>query len=334
MKIITVFPSFANKGGAEDIAISIAQGLNTDGRPIILQHDTAVCEQYGNLNVEFEKFNVANVRKYHKQGGIFISHHRKSTTFLILISKLLFFNKLRVIHVAHNTFSSLKNFTLFPQYNIAVSKTVKENMISYFGLKEHYVEVIYNGLHDNYNPDNSCARINGNTINVLFLGRIVPEKRQIEFVSATKGKLNKNIRIYFGGKGKDFDNLRSTINNNPQYVMLGLIDVYNDLYKFDYVCLFSEKEGLPLSLIQGGMFHKPLLTNDIPQCLEINIDGYGGFVCHTWDDVIKCINTVPSPDSMEYLNYSNNSRAIFEKLFNYDAMIRNYKKYINSIDWN
>ena len=50
MKIITVFPSFANKGGAEDIAISIAQGLNTDGRPIILQHDTAVCEQYGNLN--------------------------------------------------------------------------------------------------------------------------------------------------------------------------------------------------------------------------------------------------------------------------------------------
>ena len=27
-------------------------------------------------------------------------------------------------------------------------------------------------------------------------------------------------------------------------------------------------------------------------------------------------------------------RAIFEKLFNYDAMIRNYKKYINSIDWN
>ena len=58
MKIITVFPSFANKGGAEDIAISIAQGLNTDGRPIILQHDTAVCEQYGNLNVEFEKFNV------------------------------------------------------------------------------------------------------------------------------------------------------------------------------------------------------------------------------------------------------------------------------------
>ena len=333
MNIVTVFTSFANKGGAEDMAISIALGLNQEGKPIIFHQDPIVCEHYRNRNVEFQKLNLKNIYRQHKHGAIFLSHHRRTTTLLILISKLIFGGRLKIIHVAHNTFSSLRNLTKFPLHNIAVSNTVKENMISYFKLREDSIKVIYNGIADCYKPTLNNQRINEDTINILFLGRIDPVKRQVEFVKATKGNLSKNIKIYFGGTGKDLDNLKNAINNDPQYILLGLIDTFKELYKFDYICLFSEKEGLPLSLIEGSMFHKPLITNDLPQCLEINTHGYSGYVTHSWDEVVECINKLPTTTSSAYNTLSNNSRYIFDKLFNYDTMIEKYRQYIDSIVW-
>lgn len=331
MIIVTIFPSFENKGGAEDMAISIAQGLNPNTTPIILCQNPIVNGLYQGLGVCFKKFNISNIRQYHKDGAIFISHHRKSTTLLILISKFLFCGNLRIIHVAHNTFTSLKLFTLFPKYNIAVSKTVKQNMISYFGINGNNIEVIYNGIKDHYDPMHKTLCIDENNISILFLGRINPVKRQVEFVKRTKGRLNKNIKIYFGGEGIDSENLRRIINNDIQYEMLGLIETYKELYKYDYICLFSENEGLPLSLIEGTMFAKPLITNAIPPCLEININNYTGFVNNSWDDIIDCINRLPTRNSEEYRSLSNNSRETFIRLFSYDVMIDNYSRFIKSI---
>lgn len=333
MKIITVFTSFAKKGGAEDMAISIAKGLSEDATPKILHSDTTVGEVYKNCGVVFEKINISIIRKYHKRGYVFLSHHRKSTTLLILISRLLFLGRLRIIHVAHNTFASLRRLSLFPKYNVAVSKTVKENMISYFSLKDNNIKVIYNGIVDSYDSEHRTMRINEDTINILFLGRIDPVKRQVNFVNATKGHFNDNIRIYFGGEGVDYKNLEAAIGEDFHYKMLGLINPYAELYKYDYVCLFSEKEGLPLSLIEAQMFHKPLLTNDIPQCLEINVDKYCGFVSHSWDEVIDCINNLPSYNDGSYLRLAANARSVYDKLFSYNRMIDSYKSFIKSVDW-
>ncbi len=334
MKVVTVFPSFALKGGAEDMAVSLARGLNPASESIVLQIDSKINSQYAKSNIIFENFNIRNIRKYHNEGMIFLSHHRKTTTFLLLISRFFFLNKLKVVHVAHNTYSNLKRVTLFPTHNIAVSKSVKKNMVSFFKVKEKDIKVIYNGIHDYYNPENTKFRINQNSINILFLGRLDPIKRQVAFVNETRGKLNSSIKIYFGGVGKDFEILKKAIGDfTDQYILLGLIDVYKELHKFDYVCLFSEKEGLPLSLIEGQMFKKPLVTNDLPQCKEINRDGYNGYVTHSWEEVINCINHLPFPNDSEYLRLSENARKTFEEKFNFGKMISLYREYIGSITW-
>lgn len=132
MNIVTVYPSFTKKGGAEDIALSIACNLSDGNIPVIMQSGKEVFEEYKSLTAKFIKFNIKNIYKYHKNRYIFLSHHRKTTTFLLLISYVFFRRKLRIIHVAHNTFSTLKYLTLFPKYNIAVSETVKQNMNQYF----------------------------------------------------------------------------------------------------------------------------------------------------------------------------------------------------------
>lgn len=332
-EIVTVFPSFAHKGGAEDMALSLAIGLNEKDNPVVLSHEEAVADQYRATGCEFQRFKLKNIRSLHNKGVVFLSHHRKSTTYLLLLSRIFFGGKLRVVHVAHNTFSSLRRATLFPPYNVAVSKTVKENMISFFGVPENEIIVIYNGIHDYFNPREKKERINPDTTNVLFLGRVTPVKRQVAFVEASKGKLNDNVKVWFGGEGPDLEALQSAVKGDSHYECLGLIDVYKRLYEFDYVALFSEKEGLPLSLIEAGMFHKPLITNDIPQSLEINVDNYNGFVAHTWEEIVAKLNSLPRVGSDRYKELSDNSREVFDRLFDYQVMINNYNKYLDSINW-
>lgn len=331
MKIISVYPYFFNKGGAQDMAISIAKGIVTSEKPIILLLDKKINESYLNSGIEFKKLNLKIIKEYHKNGYAFLSHHRKTTTFLQIISKLFFLNRLNVVHVAHNTFTSLKYFTLFPKNNIAVSNTVKDNMKQYFGLKDQNIEVIYNGIVDKYQSGAYIPKKSKNTIDILFLGRINPVKRQVDFVKATKGNLADNIKIYFAGLGVDYDLLGKTIGNDCHYEMLGLVDPYTELYKYDYVCLYSEKEGLPLSLIEAQMFYKPLLTNDIPQCLEINSNNFCGFVDHSWTEIIERINSLPFPDSDQYKTLSKNSRLIYEDKFKYESMIKKYSEFFSRI---
>lgn len=333
MRLITVYTSFANKGGAEDVALTLALGLSGDEKPIALHLGSFVFHNYASLGIDYKKFSLKNIQKYHNAGDIFISHHRKTTTYLRLISILLFRNNLRIIHIAHNTFTSLKYFTLFPSHNIAVSECVKKNMIEYFKVPPNRIEVVYNGLIDRFHSNNNYVSINEGTINILFLGRIDPIKRQVEFAKYAKNKLNDNIRIYFAGIGDDYETLKKLIAKDYHFEILGLINPYENLPKFDYVCLFSEKEGLPLSLIEGEMFGKPLITNDIPPCLEINKDGETGFVNHSWSEIIECINSLPHRNKSEYKRLSSNARKSFDSNFNYNSMIEKYKDYINSIDW-
>lgn len=330
MIVVTVYPRFVSKGGAQDIALAVAKGISPNVPPIILFDNPNICDYYKKENVRWIKFKISTIRKLHKQGAIFISHHRKLTTRLMLISYVFFFNRLKVIHVAHNTFNTLKAVTIFPKRIIAVSKTVKENLVNYFKISEERVSVIYNGIIDKYD-ENKAHPYDPENIKILFIGRIVPVKKQIEFFNISKGKINSNIKISFGGIGEEYDKLKELTKDNPQYHTLGLIDVNIELPKYDYVCLFSEKEGLPLSLIEGCMLAKPLLTNTIPSSLEVNKTGYNGYASDTWDGIIDMINRLSSISNHQYDQLSSNSRKLFISQFQHNVMIAKYRNYLNHV---
>lgn len=330
--IVTIYPRFVNKGGAQDMAISIAKGLCPDSTPVVMYDNPTINEVYQNSGVDFVKLTISNVRRFHNSGAIFLCHHRKTTTILKIISHTLFFNKLRIIHVAHNTFDTLKNFTFLPKHVIAVSKTVKRNLVEYFKIPQQNVTVIYNGIEDRF--DSSKSRIhNNNDIRILFIGRVDPVKRQLLFVDKTQGKINPRIKIYFAGIGSDYKALQQKIQESDQYIALGLIDIRREIYNYDYVCLFSEKEGLPLSLIEGCMFGKPLLTNDIPSSLEINHNGYNGYVGKSWPEIIDMINSLTNIDSNKYELLSKHGREFFKHEFDYNVMIEKYRKYIEDLGY-
>lgn len=240
--------------------------------------------------------------------------------------------RLRVVHVAHNTFTDLKRQSLFPDTIIAVSHGVKENLVSYFGVPEERVHVIYNGVDDAYDPQTAVSRMRDGIIRVLLPGRVCPVKQQLKIVEACMGRLSAHVHIDFAGEGEDLPRLRQLTSGSRQFHCLGLVDLKNYLPHYDYVMLFSQKEGLPLSLIRGGVFCKPQITNNLSVLREINEDKVTGFVFADFDSLVDGLNHLPDPDSEEYCRLAANARAKYERMFTVDRMITAYKQLLSNIE--
>lgn len=329
MRVISIYPNFSNRGGAQNVCSQLASALNGHSQGIILTNTTIsdIPREYTDREgVKFKRFTFFSVLKYMSPDTVFLSHHRKTTTMLVLM-KCLWRKKLNVVHVAHNTFSSLRLFSLFPRYIISVSEGVKDNLIKYFRVPQEYIYTIHNGL-----PDSAVSnQAEGEETSILFPGRLTPIKQQVEFVKRTKGKLGPAIRIDFAGSGEDEIKLMEEIKGDIHYRYIGQINIHNHLPKYDYVCLFSQKEGLPLSLVEGCMYGKPLITNNILPVLDVNTNGYNGFVFPTWQTLVNGLNSLPKRQTPEYLRLSRNARARYEERFTEDVMIKKYKEYLQKV---
>ena len=334
MKVISVYSRFSERGGAEDMATILAEQLNDD-IPVILTRTKLelIHESYKKRNIQFSNFTLKNIMKYKKENCIIISHSRKETSTLVLLN-LFLLNKLKIIHVSHCIFTNLKCFTFFPTNIVAISNAVKNNLIEYFKVEKGKIEVIYNGIEDYYiksDDENTGLPVKNDKIKILFAARICKLKQQVEFVKNTDGYLNNNIEIYFAGLGEDMYLLKNVINNTGQYKIIGHIDIKKEMYKYDYVCLFFIQEGLGNILVEGCMFGKPLITNNIDAVMEVNKHGYNGFVVKDWKELILCINSLPDRNSDGYKRLSYNARKHYEECFTFEKMILSYKKAIENI---
>jgi glycosyltransferase involved in cell wall biosynthesis len=329
MEIVSLYTNFRNQGGAQNVVLQLSIHFNKE-KPLILSETPSdqILPYYASL-ANFERFSFSNVRKHAaKKDVIFVSHHRKTTTKLMIYNCLLG-NRLRVVHCAHSTFDNLRFLTWLPKHIIAVSNGVKENLISYFHVRSENITVIYNGIKDCVNKENKKRE--PNTIRILLAGRICAVKRQIELVHALKGKLASHIQIDFAGKGPDESLLLNAIGDSSQFSYIGYITMEEQLNQYDYVLLFSEKEGLGLSLIYALMFSKPLITNNIPAMLDVNKAGEVGVVFDTMEELLEGINQLPLPSSQEYIDMSIKARKRYEENFKEEIMFEKYSEYFSQL---
>lgn len=326
MRVVSVYPNFANQGGAQDVALQLAEHLNKGVKPIVLVETplSDIVPAYSS-RAEFLPFSWHNVRKLADGNTLFLSHHRKNTSLLLLFGGMMC-KKLPLIHVAHNTFTSLKWLSYFPETIIAVSNAVKANLIEYFEVPENRVQVVFNGMKDVRND--KVSKLHPHEIHILLPGRICPVKQQVEMVKALRGKLAHHIHIFFAGMGEDVEILKEEIAGDAQFHYVGFLKMDEHLNEYDYVCLFSKNEGLPLSLIEGLMFGKPLITNNLPAVLDVNKSGETGFVFTDFKALAKGLNELPMPDSEEYQRLSYSTRLRYEHFFTEENMIMQYKRLI------
>ena len=330
MNIISAYTDFKFLGGAEKVCLQLARELNNSNEIPLVLTTTPLSEIHFDYTkdkkYQFIDITFAALLKL-QNGSVILSHHRKITTVLVVFSFFLC-KHFKIIHIAHTTFNNYRYLTLFPRHIVAVSNAVKNNLIRYFKVHPNSITVIYNGLKDEYIPDFSLEKRERDCVKVIIPARIEQVKKQIEFFKYTKNQLSEHITIYFAGDGPLFKVLKDIIGDSSQYILLGHIKMMQQLYAFDYVSLFSEKEGLPTALIEGCMFNKPLITNALDSVMEINIDKYNGYVAKSYTELISLLNNIPLPDSATYKILSSNSRRHYTDKFTFKEMVTKYKSLI------
>lgn len=110
---------------------------------------------------------------------------------------------------------------------------------------------------------------------ILYLGRLVPEKRPELLIEAFKG-LATSKRLVIAGKGSDTPEyereLRELANDDPRIMFAGFVtgETLAELYSnaFCYV-LPSDVEGMPMSLLEAMAYGCACITSDIPECADV-----------------------------------------------------------------
>lgn len=113
---------------------------------------------------------------------------------------------------------------------------------------------------------------------ILFLGRIVPEKRPELLVRAFRG-LETDKRLVVAGGSSDtsayFDEVRELAQGDPRVVVTGFVEGEElaELYSnaFCYV-LPSDVEGMPMSLLEAMAYGRCCVTSDVPECADVVAD--------------------------------------------------------------
>lgn len=110
---------------------------------------------------------------------------------------------------------------------------------------------------------------------LLYLGRLVPEKRPELLIEAFKG-LNTDKRLVIAGGGSDTSEyerrLREAAKEDPRIMFTGFVEgqILEELYSNASVYVLpSDVEGMPMSLLEAMSYGCPCITSDIPECVDV-----------------------------------------------------------------
>ena len=110
---------------------------------------------------------------------------------------------------------------------------------------------------------------------LLYLGRIVPEKRPELLLEAFRG-LDTDKRLVIAGGASDtsgyFAEVEALAARDPRVIMTGFVEgvVLEELYSNAYFYVLpSDVEGMPMSLLEAMAYGRCCVTSDIPECADV-----------------------------------------------------------------
>lgn len=118
---------------------------------------------------------------------------------------------------------------------------------------------------------------------ILFLGRLVPEKRVHSLINAYKN-ISTDKKLVIAGSASHtseyVDELKYLAKDNENIIFTDFVqgEILEELYSNAYIyCLPSDLEGMPLSLLEAMSYGNCCLTSDIPECTEVCEDKAASF---------------------------------------------------------
>jgi glycosyltransferase involved in cell wall biosynthesis len=161
---------------------------------------------------------------------------------------------------------------------------------------------------------------------ILFLGRLVPEKRPELLVEAFK-KIDTGKRLVIAGGASDTSEyekqLRSMAENDKRILFTGFVtgNTLAELYSNAYCYVLpSDVEGMPMSLLEAMAYRRCCVTSDIPECADV-LEGHGMTFEKGDADALRAVlrNLLEAPKHVQQLGAE--ARRHVEESYGWDSVV-------------
>ena len=290
---------------------------------IIVFHDSItylICKRYANSK-------KAKIILFH-HGGKF-DDNMLYDYYPILKKRLWLKSRIEKLNLACITLPDRIVFINPESYHDAIDKH-KE-------LAESFI-LITNGIDDLYdeNKHNNKA-FDPDRYNLVTIGTVNERKNQLLILKALKRALDKvdyQIHLTIVGDGPLLNRLveYATSNNMSQYIDIvgNQDDVSNYLVDSDIFVLSSNKEGLPISLLEAMSFQLPIISTNISGARECVFPGKNGILYET-NDVEGLTEILCTLTNYDMSDMGKSSRELFKSQFQFKNMQESYIKLLISL---
>lgn len=176
---------------------------------------------------------------------------------------------------------------------------------------------------------------------VAIVGRLTPIKNHDLFLDVVEHLAAKNIyaRYFIVGDGSEFNRLQKRVSEINDRFALPLIEMTSwitDIASFnagmDVICLTSDNEGTPVSLIEAQACNVPVVSTDVGGVKDIILDGETGFVVPKNDvqafaeklELLICQKEIRQ-------KMSQNGWKFVENQFDYRTLVKNMENYYSRL---
>jgi glycosyltransferase involved in cell wall biosynthesis len=148
------------------------------------------------------------------------------------------------------------------------------------------IEVVHNGVFardvEDVKPSPALA---GDGFPVLCVAGLRPEKRVDLFIEAVGAarRADPAVRGYVAGEGRERDRLEPLAAANGVNLLGARRDVLELVAAAGAVCLPSEAEAMPMSLLEAMALARPVIATDVGGIAELVVDGETGALMHPGD---------------------------------------------------
>ena len=154
------------------------------------------------------------------------------------------------------------------------------------GYPSDSVHVVPNGVFEEAIADvDPSPELEGDGYTALCVAGLRPEKRIDLFIETVRGarRSQPSLRGYVAGEGPERERLARLAEGSGVELLGARRDALELMRGSDAVCLLSEAEALPMSVLEAMALERPVLATDVGGTGEAVLDGETGFLVEPGD---------------------------------------------------